>query len=292
MVGQDRYVAVVQAGDKYLLIGVTSQQISLLQELDPEDLIPLAPIQGNSTPKAQEFRELLNKFGKMTQKGEKKMYDSLINVNGNQVPTLEILLLLTIVALLPSLIIMMTSFSRTVIILSFLRNALGIQQAPPNMVLVGISLFLTLFIMDPVIKEINTEAYEPYKNQQITQEEALERAQVPLKEFMLKQTEKSSLNLYMDMADVQLAEDESPEDLSMTVIVPAFMTSELKRAFVAGFLLFIPFLLIDIIVSSTLMSMGMIMLPPAMISLPFKLLLFITVDGWNLLFSTIVKSFR
>ena len=216
------------------------------------------------------------------------MYDSLINVNGNQVPTLEILLLLTIVALLPSLIIMMTSFSRTVIILSFLRNALGIQQTPPNMVLVGISLFLTLFIMDPVIKEINTEAYEPYKNQQITQEEALERAQVPLKEFMLKQTEKSSLNLYMDMADVQLAED----DLSMTVIVPAFMTSELKRAFVAGFLLFIPFLLIDIIVSSTLMSMGMIMLPPAMISLPFKLLLFITVDGWNLLFSTIVKSFR
>lgn len=161
------------------------------------------------------------------------MYDSLINVNGNQVPTLEILLLLTIVALLPSLIIMMTSFSRTVIILSFLRNALGIQQTPPNMVLVGISLFLTLFIMDPVIKEINTEAYEPYKNQQITQEEALERAQVPLKEFMLKQTEKSSLNLYMDMADVQLAEDESPEDLSMTVIVPAFMTSELKRAFVA-----------------------------------------------------------
>ena len=220
------------------------------------------------------------------------MYDSLINVNGNQVPTLEILLLLTIVALLPSLIIMMTSFSRTVIILSFLRNALGIQQTPPNMVLVGISLFLTLFIMDPVIKEINTEAYEPYKNQQITQEEALERAQVPLKEFLLKQTEKSSLNLYMDMADVQLAEDERPEDLSITVIVPAFMTSELKRAFVAGFLLFIPFLLIDIIVSSTLMSMGMIMLPPAMISLPFKLLLFITVDGWNLLFSTIVKSFR
>ena len=220
------------------------------------------------------------------------MYDSLINVNGNQVPTLEILLLLTIVALLPSLIIMMTSFSRTVIILSFLRNALGIQQTPPNMVLVGISLFLTLFIMDPVIKEINTEAYEPYKNQQITQEEALERAQVPLKEFMLKQTEKSSLNLYMDMADVELAEGESPEDLSMTVIVPAFMTSELKRAFVAGFLLFIPFLLNHIIVSSTLMSMGMIMLPPAMISLPFKLLLFITVDGWNLLFSTIVKSFR
>lgn len=220
------------------------------------------------------------------------MYDSLVNVNGNQVPTLEILLMLTIVALLPSFIIMMTSFTRTIIILSFLRNALGIQQTPPNMVLVGIALFLTLFIMDPVIKEINTEAYTPYKNQEITQEEALERAQVPLKEFMLKQTEKSSLKLFMDMADVKLEENENPDSLSMSVIVPAFMTSELKRAFIAGFLLFIPFMLIDIIVSSTLMSMGMIMLPPAMISLPFKLLLFVTVDGWNLLFSTIVKSFR
>ncbi len=220
------------------------------------------------------------------------MYDSLINVNGGQVPTLEILLMLTIVALLPSFVIMTTSFTRTVIVLSFLRNALGIQQTPPNMVLVGLALFLTLFIMDPVIQDINTNAYTPYKNQEITQEEALKRAQVPLKGFMLKQTEKNSLKLYMDMADVELAEDETTQDLSMSVIVPAFMTSELKRAFIAGFLLYIPFLLIDIIVSSTLMSMGMIMLPPAMISLPFKLLLFITVDGWNLLFSTIVKSFR
>lgn len=218
------------------------------------------------------------------------MYDSLINVNGNQVPTLEILLMLTIVALLPSLVIMMTSFTRTVIILSFLRNAIGIQQTPPNMVLVGIALFLTLFIMDPVIQEINTEAYTPYKNQEISQEEALSRAQVPLKNFMLKQTEKSSLKLFTDAAGVELTED--VEELPMTVVVPSFMTSELKRAFMAGFLLFIPFLLIDIIVSSTLMSMGMIMLPPAMISLPFKLLLFVTVDGWNLLFSTIINSFR
>ena len=220
------------------------------------------------------------------------MYDSLINVNGEQVPTLEILLLLTIVSLLPSLMIMMSSFTRTIIILSFLRNAMGVQQSPPNMVLVGISLFLTLFIMNPVLQDINTEAYQPYKNQEITQAVALERAQVPLKKFMLEHTEKNSLNMYMDMADVELAADETAEDLSMTVIVPAFMTSELKQAFMAGFLLFIPFLLIDIIVSSTLMSMGMIMLPPAMISLPFKLLLFITVDGWNLLFSTIVKSFQ
>ena len=199
-------------------------------------------------------------------------------------------MLLTIVALLPSIVIMMTSFTRTVIILSFLRNALGIQQTPPNMVLVGIALFLTLFIMDPVIKQINTEAYTPYKNQEITQEEALTRASVPIKKFMLENTEKSTVKLFTDMAKIEAPEN--VEDLPMRVVIPSFMTSELKRAFMAGFLIFIPFLLIDIIVSSTLMSMGMIMLPPSMISLPFKLLLFVTVNGWELLFSQIVKSFN
>lgn len=218
------------------------------------------------------------------------MENALVNINGNQVPTLDILLLLTIVALLPSIVIMMTSFTRTVIILSFLRNALGIQQTPPNMVLVGIALFLTLFIMDPVIKQINTEAYTPYKNQEITQEEALTRASVPIKKFMLENTEKSTVKLFTDMAKIEAPEN--VEDLPMRVVIPSFMTSELKRAFVAGFLIFIPFLLIDIIVSSTLMSMGMIMLPPSMISLPFKLLLFVTVNGWELLFSQIVKSFN
>lgn len=218
------------------------------------------------------------------------MYDSLINVNGKQMPTLDILLLMTIISLLPSLVIMMSSFTRTIIILSFLRNAMGIQQTPPNMVLVGIALFLTLFIMDPVIKDINKEAYIPYKKQEITQEEALKRAEVPLKDFMLRQTETSSLKLFTEMAGLE--EGEKVEDLPMTVVIPSFMTSELKRGFVAGFLIYIPFLLIDIIVSTTLMSMGMMMLPPVMISLPFKLLLFVTVDGWELLFSTIVKSFR
>lgn len=218
------------------------------------------------------------------------MENALVNINGNQIPTLDVLLLLTIVALLPSIVIMMTSFTRTVIILSFLRNALGIQQTPPNMVLVGIALFLTLFIMDPVIKQINTEAYTPYKNQEITQEEAITRASVPIKKFMLENTEKSTVKLFTDMAKIEAPEN--VEDLPMRVVIPSFMTSELKRAFMAGFLIFIPFLLIDIIVSSTLMSMGMIMLPPSMISLPFKLLLFVTVNGWELLFSQIVKSFN
>lgn len=161
------------------------------------------------------------------------MYDSLINVNGNQVPTLDLLLMLTIISLLPSLLIMVTSFARTVIILSFLRNAMGVQQTPPNMVLIGIAIFLTLFIMDPVIKEINTEAYTPYKNQEITQEEALERAQVPLKEFMLSNTEKSAVNMFMDMSGAE--EVENLQDLPMTVIIPSFMTSELKEGLLLDF---------------------------------------------------------
>lgn len=218
------------------------------------------------------------------------VYDSLINVNGEEVPTLDILLLLTIISLLPSLLIMTTSFTRTLIIVSFLRNALGVQNTPPNMVLVGISIFLTLFIMDPVIREINTEAYTPYKNREITQEAAIERAQVPLKRFMLQNTEKTSMDLFADVAGIEAVEEEM--DLPMTVVIPSFMASELKRGFVAGFLLYIPFLLIDIVVASTLMSMGMMMLPPAMISMPFKLLLFITVDGWELLFKNIVDGFH
>ena len=216
--------------------------------------------------------------------------DALVNINGEQVPTLELLLMLTLISLLPSLLIMCTSFLRTIIMLSFLRNAMGIQQSPPNMVLVGIALFLTLYIMTPVIDEINKTAYQPYVREEITQREAWTLAQTPLKEFMLRNTEEETLNLFMDMANEEAVEN--AVDLPLTVVIPSFMTTELKRAFTAGFLLYIPFLLIDIIVSSTLMSMGMMMLPPAMISLPFKLLLFVTVDGWQLLFSSIVTGFK
>lgn len=216
--------------------------------------------------------------------------NSLININGNGVPTLEILVMMTAVMLLPSLLIMMTSFVRTIIILSFTRNALGIQQTPPNMVLIGIALFLTLFIMRPVFDDINQDAYQPYRDGRITQEQALERAQIPMKQFMLKQTEVSSVNLFIELADIE--KPENMEELPLSVIVPSFMTSELKRGFMAGFLIFIPFLLIDVIVASVLMSMGMIMLPPATIALPFKLLLFVTVNGWELLFQSIVNGFN
>ena len=202
--------------------------------------------------------------------------DSFININGDGLQALEFIFLITLVSLLPFLVVMTTSFTRYIITLSFLRNAMGTQQTPPNMVLIGIALFLTLFTMGPTIGEIQAEAYTPYINDEITQEEFFSRAAVPLKNFMLHQTELSSLQMYCDLA----------------VVTPAFVTSELKTAFQIGFYLYIPFLLIDIIVSSTLMSMGMIMLPPSMISTPFKLLLFITLNGWELVFSTLVQGFR
>ncbi|RKJ02125.1 flagellar biosynthetic protein FliP [bacterium D16-54] len=218
------------------------------------------------------------------------MNDLLTQLNGGSVPTLELIFLTTLVALLPTIVIMMTSFTRIIIILSFTRNAMGVQQAPPNMVLVGIALFLTLYIMSPTINRINEEAYQPYVNEEISQEEAIERMVVPLKEFMLRNTDVSTMETFISLSRTTVQEE--PRDYPLTVVVPAFMTSELKKGFTAGFLIYLPFLLVDIIVSTTLMSMGMVMLPPAMISMPFKLLLFVTVDGWELLFSGIVQSFR
>ena len=223
------------------------------------------------------------------------MTESLINVNGENVQALEILFLTTMITLLPSLLVMMTSFTRYIISFSFLRSAIGTQQTPPNMVLVGMALFLTLFTMAPVVTQIQTEAYEPYKQEEISQEEFLDRAQVPLKEFMLRNTKTSTLNMFCDLAKVELPENVNMKEalnLPLRVVVPSFMTCELQRAFEIGLLLYIPFMLIDIVVSSTLMSMGMIMLPPSMISMPFKLLLFITVNGWELLFSSLVQSFK
>lgn len=221
------------------------------------------------------------------------MPDALINVNGDSVQTLQILFITTVMTLLPSALVMMTSFTRYIISFSFLRTALGTQQTPPNIVLIGMAIFLTLFTMGPVLTEIQTNAYEPLLAEEITQEEFLERAQVPLKDFMLRNTEPSALNLFCDIAGMEAPPDEAAaRELPMRVVVPSFMTSELKAAFEIGFYLYIPFLLIDVVVASTLMSMGMIMLPPSMISMPFKLLLFITLNGWQLLFSTLIQGFH
>ncbi len=212
---------------------------------------------------------------------------------------LDILFLLAFLALIPSFLLMMTSFLRIVISISFLRNALGTQTSPPNQVIVGLALFLSIFIMYPVLSQVKTEAYDPYKAGEITIEEAIDAGSKPIKTFMLKQVYETDLDLFVSLADnrgiIDQAQYDSQEklaDLSIFVIVPAFITSELKRAFLIGFLIYIPFLVIDLVVSSTLMSMGMVMLPPTTISMPFKLMIFVVVDGWNLLFESLIIGFR
>lgn len=223
------------------------------------------------------------------------LIQQLIGVDASQ--PLEIIILLTLIALAPSLLIMMTCFTRIIIVLSFLRSAMQTQSTPPNIVLTGMALCLTIFIMAPVFAEINEVAYQPYVSEEMTTEEALNAASVPLKKFMLKQTSNDDLNLFINLSKTELPEGEITQeyienDLSLTVIVPSFMISELKRAFQMGFLIFLPFLVIDLVVGSTLMSMGMMMLPPAMISMPFKILVFVLADGWNLLIGSVVSSYN
>ncbi len=219
----------------------------------------------------------------------------LVGVDASQ--PLEVILLVTLLALAPSLLIMMTCFTRIIIVLSFLRSAMQTQTTPPNMVLIGMSLLLTFFIMAPVFGEINEVAYQPYVNDELTTQEALEAATVPIKSFMLKQTSNDDLDFFIELGHIEepeggFTEEYIQNDLSLTVVMPAFMISELKRAFQIGFLLFIPFLVIDLVVGCTLMSMGMMMLPPAMISMPFKILVFVLADGWNLLIGSIVSSYN
>lgn len=204
--------------------------------------------------------------------------------------TLQILLIITVISLAPSILVMVTSFTRIIIVLHFVRTAIGTQSSPPNNVLIGLSLFLTLFIMSPVIAQIKTEAYDPLVAEEITQQEALERGIQPLREFMLKQTRQDDLRLFMDIAKVEPVE--SVDELSITIIIPAFIISELRAAFIIGFLIYVPFIVIDMVVSSVLMSMGMMMLPPTTISMPFKILLFILADGWNLVIGQLVNSFN
>ena len=219
----------------------------------------------------------------------------VIGVDASQ--PLQIIILMTLIALLPSILIMMTCFARIIIVLGFLRSAMQTQSTPPNMVLTGMALFLTIFIMAPVLKEVNEVAYEPYANEQITTKEAFERAAVPLKKFMLKQTSNDDLEFFVKLSKTEapeggMTEEYKENDLSLTVIIPSFMISELKRAFQMGFMIFLPFLVIDIVVGSTLMSMGMMMLPPAMISMPFKILVFVLADGWTLLVGSLVTSYN
>ena len=202
---------------------------------------------------------------------------------------LQILFFITILAIAPSILVMMTSFVRLIVVFSFLRRALGTQTMPPDQVMVGLALFLTLFIMTPVFTSINDDALQPYLKEEITWNQALESAQKPLRSFMLRQLDEKDVALFIRIAKKPIPHTVS--DLTMDVIIPAFITSELKKAFIIGFLLYIPFLVIDMIVASVLLSMGMMMLPPIMISLPFKIILFILVDGWDLIVKQLVMSF-
>lgn len=209
--------------------------------------------------------------------------------NGDLSSTLRILITLTLIALAPTLIIMLTSFTRIIIVLHFTRNALNTQTAPSNQILIGLALFLTFFIMNPVITQINEEAIKPLDQGIITQEEALEKGMEPLRQFMYKQTQVKDVRLFMDIAGEEWTTD--LDKIPNSVLVPSFIISELRTAFIIGFIIYIPFIVIDMVVASVLMSMGMMMLPPTTISMPFKILLFVLADGWNLVIGNVVKSF-
>ncbi len=203
--------------------------------------------------------------------------------------SIQILAIMTALTFLPALLLMMTSFTRIIIVFAILRQALGLQQSPSNQILIGMSLFLTLFIMGPVFDKVNEEALQPYINEEITSKEAIDKTTQPFHQFMMAQTRESDLKLFMDIANV--AAVETAEQVPMTVLIPSFITSELKTAFQIGFILFIPFLVIDIVVASVLMAMGMMMLSPLIISLPFKIMLFVLVDGWAMLMGTLAASY-
>lgn len=206
------------------------------------------------------------------------------------VSSIQLLVIFTVLTLAPSILMMMTSFTRILVVLSFVRNALGTQQIPQNQILIGLALFLTFFIMSPVVAEINNDALQPYIREEITQEQMTENVMEPIRSFMFKQTKEKDIGLFLRISEVD--EVETIDDIPTRVLIPSFIISEIKAAFQIGFIIFVPFLVIDMVVASTLMSMGMMMLPPAMISLPFKLLLFIMVDGWNLIIGQLVNSFN
>lgn len=220
------------------------------------------------------------------------MVDNLVDVfsnTGESSEVIDLYLLLLLIALIPSFLVLTTSFTRMIVVLSFTRNALGTQQTPPNQVLIGLALFLSLFVMRPVYEDVNEVALTPMLEGDLSREEAFVEAEKPIKDFMLDQTRTSDIELFVDLSGEDYPE--TPQDLPLTTIIPAFSISELRTAFTIGFLIFIPFLVIDIVVASILMSMGMFMLSPVMISLPFKLLLFVMVDGWYLVVESLVSSF-
>ncbi|MFO0752722.1 MAG: flagellar type III secretion system pore protein FliP [Thermodesulfovibrionales bacterium] len=313
--GPRRGVALIKVLNEYLVVGIAEGSISLLSKPDPasveESLKGESVFKGLETDEgsgaADRIRRLLR--GKMPVLSAGLFFLAGLfarpalslaapaaappagggGLFGLSTP-MELLVFLTLLSILPSLLVMVTSFTRIVVVLSFLRQALGTPQVPPTQVIIGLSLFVTLFIMAPVTDRMYSEAYVPYTKKEINGEAALERAGVPLKEFMLKQTKEKELAFFLKLSKAE--RPARPMDLPLRVVVPAFAVGELKKAFEIGFLIFLPFLVIDMVVSSVLLSMGMMMLPPVMVSMPFKLLLFVLVDGWELIIGSLVGGFK
>ncbi|RMG60640.1 MAG: flagellar biosynthetic protein FliP [Deltaproteobacteria bacterium] len=296
--GQKKGVALVRLLGEYLVLGVTEQQISLLTKVEAsrvEEVLSLPEEKVTSGKKS--FRAVLRGLlallfafvilapGTSHAAGKGIFSDGILGFSS----PLELLVIFTLLSILPAILVMCTSFTRLVVVFSFLRQAMGTPQVPPSQVIVGLSLFVTLFIMSPVLDRVYTEAYLPYRQAKISGEAAFSRAEAPLKEFMLKQVNEKDLALFLNMAKVE--KPKRPEDLPLRVVVPAFAVGELKKAFQIGFLLFLPFVVIDMVVASVLLSLGMMMLPPVMISMPFKLLLFVLVDGWDLIVVSMVRGF-
>lgn len=284
-----RHAVALAAGLVLVLITVFGSSPAGAQTTDPDTPEPIDPIES-----------LLDGSPGPSRAGDGEGDGNLdINIDfggdgsdPTEVPsrTVTIILGLTVLALAPSILIMMTSFTRIVVVLSLVRNALGVQSVPPNQVLVGLAMFLSLFVMGPVLSQINDDALQPYLDGRVSQSEALKEAEGPIKEFMLANTRSADLNLMLGMQGGE--QPERPEDTSLIALVPAFVLSELKSAFIIGIVVFIPFVVLDLVVSAVLMSLGMMMLPPVFVSLPLKLLLFVMVDGWALTAQSLVANYK
>jgi flagellar biosynthetic protein FliP len=292
-IGYKKGIGVVKAFDEYLLVGISENGINLLSKLDPSKIKVI--FEAEQTEEKTVWKKIFKgglfclgfiltpafSFAAPQAQGGLFGFSSAV----------DILVFITLLSFLPAILIMMTSFTRIVIVLSLLRQALGTPAVPPNQVIIGLALFLTLFIMSPTIDRVYNEAYVPLSKKEITMQEAINRASVPFKEFMLKQTRQKDLALFLKLSKTEV-KPATPMDLPMKIVVPAFALGELKRAFEIGFLIFLPFLVIDIVVASILLSMGMFMVPPVMISMPFKLLLFVLVDGWQLIIGSLAGGFK
>ncbi len=293
-IGYKKGIGVLKAFDEYLLVGISENGINIITKLDSLKIKAIFEEQKEEKKsiwqrifKGGLFSCLFILFPTFCFAAPQATQGGLFGFSS----AVDILVFITLLSFLPAVLVMMTSFTRIVIVLSLLRQALGMPSVPPNQVIIGVALFLTLFIMAPTVDKVYKEAYVPLSKKEINMEEAINKASVAFKEFMLKQTREKDLALFLKLSKTEV-KPATPMDLPMKIVVPAFALGELKRAFEIGFLIFLPFLVIDIVVASILLSMGMFMVPPVMISMPFKLLLFVLVDGWQLIIGSLAGGFK